>query len=184
MVWRSSLWVLLASITLIIGGQPNYTDNKFKSGSHHPSFIKLKIEPQNNHLPRPFSNWSYSPSSTIDYSDHKSRLSAKSILWLPFWRETKNLRKPPKPIEDELSENLSDDDKLLNMEANQQTDQEDLTQEQRNETIYKKLTSKTSRLSPTSPNSPTKIFSLRLRISSTKSSGTTSAMVLSSSMTI
>ena len=57
-----------------------------------------------------------------------------------------------KPIEDEVSENLADDDELLNMEANQQTDQEDLTQEQRDETIYKKLTSN----NPQAPSNITK----------------------------
>lgn len=47
-----------------------------------------------------------------------------------------------KVIEDEVSENLQDDDELLNMEANQLGhDQEDLTQEQKDETVYKKLTS-------------------------------------------
>jgi len=34
-----------------------------------------------------------------------------------------------KQVEEDISENLQDDDELLNMEANQQTDQEDLTQE-------------------------------------------------------
>ena len=57
----------------------------------------------------------------------------------PKTKKTKKGKK--KPIEDEVSENLADDDELLNMEANQQTDQEDLTQEQRDETIYKKLSS-------------------------------------------
>ena len=57
-----------------------------------------------------------------------------------------------KPIEDEVSENLADDDELLNMEANQQTDQEDLTQEQRDETIYKKLSSN----NPQAPSNITK----------------------------
>ena len=46
-----------------------------------------------------------------------------------------------KIVEEDVSENLQDDDELLNMEANQQTDQEDLTQEQKDEAVYKKLTS-------------------------------------------
>jgi len=47
-----------------------------------------------------------------------------------------------KVIDEEISENLQDDDELLNMEANQLgNDQEDLTPEQKDATIYKKLTS-------------------------------------------
>jgi len=48
-----------------------------------------------------------------------------------------------KVVEDEVSENLQDDDELLNMDhANQPgNEQEDLTQEQKEETIYKKLSS-------------------------------------------
>jgi hypothetical protein len=54
--------------------------------------------------------------------------------------------------EEDVSENLQDDDELLNMEANMQTDQEDLTQEQRDETVYKKLTSN----NPQAPSNITK----------------------------
>lgn len=61
--------------------------------------------------------------------------------------------------EEEISENLQDDDELLNMEANKQTDQEDLTQEQKDEVIYKKLTSN----NPQAPNNITK-FSYKERI--------------------
>ena len=68
----------------------------------------------------------------------------------PKTKKTKKGKK--KPIEDEVSENLADDDELLNMEANQQTDQEDLTQEQRDETIYKKLSSN----NPQAPSNITK----------------------------
>ena len=57
-----------------------------------------------------------------------------------------------KVIEEDVSENLQDDDELLNMEANQQTDQEELTQEQRDETIYKKLASN----NPQAPSNITK----------------------------
>jgi dynein intermediate chain 1 len=47
-----------------------------------------------------------------------------------------------KAVEDEVSENIQDDDELLNMEANQLgNDQEDLTQEQKDAVHYKKLTS-------------------------------------------
>jgi len=60
--------------------------------------------------------------------------------------------KQKKNIEEDISENLQDDDELLNMEANQQTDQEDLTQEQRDETIYKKLSSN----NPQAPSNITK----------------------------
>lgn len=49
--------------------------------------------------------------------------------------------KKKKQIEEEVSDNIPDDDDLLNMEANQQTDQEDLTPEQKEAMIYKKLTS-------------------------------------------
>jgi hypothetical protein len=78
---------------------------------------------------------------------------------------------PPKPVkkgkkgkkkvvEDEVSENLQDDDELLNMEANQLgNDQEDLTQEQKDATIYKKLTSQ----NPMAPANVTK-FSYKERV--------------------
>lgn len=65
-----------------------------------------------------------------------------------------------KVVDDEVSENLQDDDELLNMEANQLGhDQEDLTQEQKEENIYKKLTSN----NPQAPNNVTK-FSYKERI--------------------
>lgn len=65
-----------------------------------------------------------------------------------------------KVVEDEVSENLQDDDELLNMaDANNLGhDQEDLTQEQKDETIYKKLTSN----NPQAPNNITK-FSYKER---------------------
>jgi hypothetical protein len=49
--------------------------------------------------------------------------------------------KKKKQVEEEVSDNIPDDDDLLNMEANQQTDQEDLTPEQKEAMVYKKLTS-------------------------------------------
>jgi hypothetical protein len=71
-----------------------------------------------------------------------------------------------KVIEDEVSENLQDDDELLNMEANQLGhDQEDLTQEQKDETVYKKLTSN----NPQAPNNVTK-FSYKERLFKTDDS--------------
>jgi len=69
----------------------------------------------------------------------------------PKTKKTKK-GKQKKNIEEDISENLQDDDELLNMEANQQTDQEDLTQEQRDETIYKKLSSN----NPQAPSNITK----------------------------
>lgn len=65
-----------------------------------------------------------------------------------------------KPVEDEVSENQQDEDELLNMEANQLgNDQEDLTQEQKDATIYKKLTSQ----NPMAPANVTK-FSYKERV--------------------
>lgn len=48
-----------------------------------------------------------------------------------------------KIVEEQESENLNDDDELLNMENGNMPgmDQEDLTQEEKDEIIYKKLTS-------------------------------------------
>ena len=67
----------------------------------------------------------------------------------PKTKKAKNAKKK-KIVEEDISENLQDDDELLNMEANQQTDQEDLTQEQKDEVHYKKLTSN-------NPNAPANI---------------------------
>lgn len=58
----------------------------------------------------------------------------------PKSKKAKSAKKK-KVIEEDISENLQDDDELLNMEANQQTDQEDLTQEEKDKTHYCKLTS-------------------------------------------
>jgi len=70
-----------------------------------------------------------------------------------------------KAIEDEVSENLQDDDELLNMDnANQPgNEQEDLTQEQKEENIYKKLTSN----NPQAPLNVTK-FSYKERLFKTE----------------
>jgi hypothetical protein len=83
-------------------------------------------------------------------------------------RPTKKGKKAGKKkvVEDEISENLQDDDELLNMEANQLgNDQEDLTQEQKDETIYKKLTSN----NPQAPINVTK-FSYKERLFKTDDS--------------
>jgi dynein intermediate chain 1 len=70
-----------------------------------------------------------------------------------------------KVVEDEVSENLQDDDELLNMDnANQPgNEQEDLTQEQKEENIYKKLTSN----NPQAPLNVTK-FSYKERLFKTE----------------
>ena len=60
---------------------------------------------------------------------------------MPPKPKTKKKGGKKKVVEEDISENLQDDDELLNMEANQQTDQEDLTQEEKDKTYYKKLTS-------------------------------------------
>ena len=70
-----------------------------------------------------------------------------------------------KMVEDEVSENLQDDDELLNMDnANQPgNEQEDLTQEQKEENMYKKLTSN----NPQAPLNVTK-FSYKERLFKTE----------------
>jgi dynein intermediate chain 1 len=80
-------------------------------------------------------------------------------------RPAKKGKKAKKRVEEDISENLQDDDELLNMEQNHQTDQEDLTQEQLEKTIYKKLTS----LNPQAPANITK-FSYKDRVFKTDDS--------------